>query len=623
MKFSGIRQLILGAVAATTATGIVVYGAMAYQAGWDYTPTGENRALNVNQVVFPDGDKTSSQQQSSENNSELWQKDETANETDRPQQSERADYLFADNTAANPSAMGEETTNAGQNGGNQLTTRTVDLATGTEAGTTAGTAGTVYDVTGDTANADVILNGGSGTGTGTGEAEGPTPTPRPTPGASAEPIPIPNPGTPTWPGGATSDTTPDAMVDSVPTKPGPPSWIGSGNAYVEGAVSEDDDYQVMMQYSEAIYRGQTLTKELIYNSLATYILLNEETHTWLDKDYGVYIRVDAISFDGGQTWTDEFPIKIPYDLENDQLKIRMQYRLHKTDVWKDYVVGDEVGSGLFLTDSRVFVLKNRMAEGATEIDADNILYDSGTDSMASVNLLGWLSGLGSYLPNERLTTLFPGWMENGELVPWMYKPDYGRHILEPADSVPFDSDTYQVEKVMLGQWEDGRIDPYGFTPVYLQTLTGYTPQKSTEQIRRLALDDPEQDEAIHVENLTVPEYVQAVDVSQSELSVDYLELSDTVLYVDTAATADFLETGCLQVTKGYIVDENNPAYTAEDGLLYNKDVTALEWVDLPEDTTTIGYRAFKSCTALQGVFIGATDEILIETEAFADCTGLR
>lgn len=201
MKFSGIRQLILGAVAATTATGIVVYGAMAYQAGWDYTPTGENRALNVNQVVFPDGDKTSSQQQSSENNSELWQKDETANETDRPQQSEQADYLFADNTAANPSAMGEETTNAGQNGGNQLTTRTVDLATGTEAGTTAGTAGTVYDVTGDTANADVILNGGSGTGTGTGtgsgEAEGPTPTPRPTPGASAEPIPTPNPGTPT------------------------------------------------------------------------------------------------------------------------------------------------------------------------------------------------------------------------------------------------------------------------------------------------------------------------------------------------------------------------------------------------------------------------------------------
>ena len=513
MKFSGIRQLILGAVAATTATGIVVYGAMAYQAGWDYTPTGENRALNVNQVVFPDGDKTSSQQQSSENNSELWQKDETANETDRPQQSERADYLFADNTAANPSAMGEETTNAGQNGGNQLTTRTVDLATGTEAGTTAGTAGTVYDVTGDTANADVILNGGSGTGTGNGEAEGPTPTPRPTPGASAEPITTPN----TWPGGATSDTTPDAMVDPVPTKPGPPSWIGSGNAYVEGAVSEDDDYRVMMQYSEAIYRGQTLTKELIYNSLATYILLNEETHTWLDKDYGVYIRVDAISFDGGQTWTDEFPIKIPYDLENDQLKIRMQYRLHKTDVWKDYVVGDEVGSGLFLTDSRVFVLKNRMAEGATEIDADNILYDSGTNSMASVNLLGWLSGLGSYLPNERLTTLFPGWMENGELVPWMYKPDYGRHILEPADSV---------------------------------------------------------------------------------------------LYVDTAATADFLETGCLQVTKGYIVDENNPAYTAEDGLLYNKDVTALEGV--PTEVTELTVPATVQKVTLPGV--NSVTAITLEAE---------
>ena len=40
-----------------------------------------------------------------------------------------------------------------------------------------------------------------------------------------------------------------------------------------------------------------------------------------------------------------------------------------------------------------------------------------------------------YLGEKKLTQLFPGWEENGKLVPGFYAVTTGRHILEPADMV--------------------------------------------------------------------------------------------------------------------------------------------------------------------------------------------
>lgn len=44
-----------------------------------------------------------------------------------------------------------------------------------------------------------------------------------------------------------------------------------------------------------------------------------------------------------------------------------------------------------------------------------------------------------YLGEKKLTQLFPGWEENGKLVPGFYAAITGRHILEPADMVPLAS----------------------------------------------------------------------------------------------------------------------------------------------------------------------------------------
>ena len=43
------------------------------------------------------------------------------------------------------------------------------------------------------------------------------------------------------------------------------------------------------------------------------------------------------------------------------------------------------------------------------------------------------------LGDKKLTQLFPGWEENGKLVPGFYAVTTGRHILEPADMVPLAS----------------------------------------------------------------------------------------------------------------------------------------------------------------------------------------
>lgn len=78
---------------------------------------------------------------------------------------------------------------------------------------------------------------------------------------------------------------------------------------------------------------------------------------WLTEDLDKYVRIDAISFDGGQTWTDDFQVVIPEDIAADQMKIKAGYRFSTGDpTWEEYIVDYEV------EDSRICVLseKNRL-----------------------------------------------------------------------------------------------------------------------------------------------------------------------------------------------------------------------------------------------------------------------
>lgn len=54
-----------------------------------------DRALNVNQVVFPEQEKQSeTSDRSQDDNSEMWEKDRNADENEHPRENGNADYLF-------------------------------------------------------------------------------------------------------------------------------------------------------------------------------------------------------------------------------------------------------------------------------------------------------------------------------------------------------------------------------------------------------------------------------------------------------------------------------------------------------------------------------------------------
>ena len=136
--------------------------------------------------------------------------------------------------------------------------------------------------------------------------------------------------------------------------------------------------------------------------------------------------------------------------------IRAQYRLRTSDEWTQLSPDVQYE----LEQSRVFVLNQKLTGESSKIDNDLLLNLDGFSQHPAaggyMNLLRWVqemvdlrtptpSNSASPLSGTRLSTLFPGWTENGKLVSFFYPVSSGRHVLEPADSVALDSSLYQVE----------------------------------------------------------------------------------------------------------------------------------------------------------------------------------
>lgn len=581
MNRKRLQQVVLGSAGAVVLAGGALLAAAEYQSGNQFAPTESDRALNINQVVFPEQEKpTQGADQDSKDNSELWEKDQNADDTDRPQENSTADYLFE----SSQTMSGSGPQNATLNGST------------TTAGSGEGGADIIYDITGDASRADVVLDSGASAGTDVDNA-----------GDNANADAASNGQNGSNAANSNTSTTPSDTTDDTgttePDEPHPPEIVIPADKADDPVISDDNKNTIFgdpaYRYDESlrdlypdadltpiigqafssdgsIYIGQKLTGKDIFNYLDAYFMIGDpfnpfdyKIYNWRSEDYGKYIRVTAVSFDGGVTWINEFPVTVPENIPGKYMRIRVEYRLSTTDDWTSEDVPYSV------SDSRVLVLNTRTS--GNNITNDQIL-NSITQYPAEGYQMALLDFQQAYLGKEKLTELFPGWTENGELVPWYYTVTPGRHILLPAEKVPLDTSLYQVEIIRYFSDSDLNIylnaSDYPFSDnAYLQTLTAYRGKTTLNE-----------DYVDHIDTLTVPEYVQAVQfLYSSALNVGTLELPASVLYVDATGVKSFMDDPVaydrgLQVETAYKVAADNPNYTAIDGLLYNKEETAIEGV---------------------------------------------
>ena len=160
------KKWIKPAVAAI-AIPVIAIGAFqlvkAYEAGTAFQPNGSNRELQVNQVVFSGEEDTTAQKNNveKEGESELWEKDKSAEDSLSPELKNSADYLFQTGRTNLPNGV-ENINLAGEEAGNN--------ALASEDGTYGNdNNGYIYDVTDDRNNADLVIGTGGGQSGGTGE----------------------------------------------------------------------------------------------------------------------------------------------------------------------------------------------------------------------------------------------------------------------------------------------------------------------------------------------------------------------------------------------------------------------------------------------------------------------
>ncbi len=543
-----LKRVIIGLLAAGLVCTAGWFIIREYATGLGFVPSDKTQELRANQVLF-DGDQSDSKTTPGEGgqDSSLWERDENGENEQDPLGADGADFLFEGGQ------MQED-----------LATGAVSMGGNTSAGedqSGSGAGGTlpdhIFDVSGDgSSNGEngTIINGGT-TGGNTGENGNNS-------GNNGD---NGNGGNNGNNGGASQ------LPDPAPDKSNPPMGDNYGvinKPYSEGttpSLDAEGNVQVVITqgYSSdptgsSLYSGQTVTQKQIYYSLYTYVRgADGSNYLWGADAFEKYVRIDSVSFDGGQTWTDQFPVTIPKGLERGDMLIRASWRLTENDDWTQLEVP------YMPMQNRVMVLDQKVTD---TLDASMIL-----NSERQYPQDGEITNLLYYMPRlqpmgEDLTYLLPGWEEDGQLVDWLYVArEAGRHILEPADMVPVPKG-FRVQLEIQWLNNNGEVDITGTNLAYLQTLVGV----DTDGIRTFAQTGV----------LTVPDYVQAVDFPAGAVEdVDCLRIPETVLYV-----AD----GGIEVGRAYIVAESNEVYASSDeGVLMNKAQTQMLAVPTKIKTLTV------------------------------------
>lgn len=549
-------RLILAAIAVPVIATGAFHMVKAYEDGTAFQPVLSDRELQVNQVVFSGDEDTTSQKnnEEKEGESELWEKDRTAEDALSPELKNSADYLFQTGSSNLPN--GAESINlAGDDNDQSLIPGQDDAGNGNN--------GYIYDLVHDPAQADGVISTGQGDSAGdTAGASGNGSTPAASP---IPEIPVPVPTNTPAPAVTPQPTTrPSGMIkDPTPAKPGNNSSYFEDHDYVEDSKWTDEDVKIAASLAtDNFYRGQWLEESDVFSILEAGTMVKMDSGTsvgrrylWDKEDYGRYIRIDKVSFDGGNTWIQmkDFPVQIPMDAE-DEIIIKASYRLKLEEEWREYTKEPITYS---VKDSKIYVLSRKLTEEDTTIPEDciiNTLNNMYPQPGTYYNLYRIQKNYidATYENSWILDKLFSGWTENGEPIDWFYEITPGRHIIEPGELIP-------VQEGYAVQLKDFRMN--GET-CPMQTLYYWSDENLTSD-----------------GSLEIQEGIQAVvpDLYGDIPTVKKLVVPDSVMYIDTNS---------LIAKDGYEVSENNREYASnENGWLLNKEETELFAV--PKNVTEI------------------------------------
>lgn len=540
--------------------------AYAYQSGIDFKPGKDTRDIQENQIVFDEDKNSTSQTDKDKEESKLWEKENQSNDKTNSEVEKTSQFLFEQALAkqeGNTSTIGIIGENGSVSGGN---------------GTNSNNP--VYDIVSDPSRADTILSGVSGGNRGPSDSGT-------RPGLETG---TNNDGNNTGndknqngnPSQDNSNTNQGGNTGSIVRDPeaekGLPG-LGESKPYVEGIIpaldsdENGENQSVVIQKSTDyegiyLYKGQPVDANTIYCALDTLVVGKDGNfYAWGADALEQYIRIEGISFDGGSTWNSEFPVTIPKDISEGQMKIKVGFRFSKNDTrWTSRIVDYDP------EDNRVFLLSKQLTKEDTVIDKNNILNSN--QYLAEGGIMNLFRYQQDLLGDGELTSLFPGWKENGEFVPWFYTAQSGRHILEPADMVPI-SDEYIAELRLLWMSDDYEVGNQYNNLCYLQTLVNVGKDAIQEETRGHHWFMNQRYDV-----LEIPKYIQAVMIEDgSDIKVDYLKIPDTVLYIEDTENS-------IQVDKGYEVESDNPRYASlKDGILTNKEKT--EFLNIPYELESL------------------------------------
>lgn len=381
-----------------------------------------------------------------------------------------------------------------------------------------------------------------------------------------------------------ADPTPskDSMADD-PYLPADPI---NKDGIAEGVGPEDINDAGINGYSGSykIYKGQKLDPWSVFCALNTSVSVKK------DGEVGLYQFVcnSKEEFESYPYFKIE---KYPPVAPEEPFTVTVGYRFDSNGEWTYKTIEIESES------SCTFIVSTELDENGEPVTLETS-YESPVNLLACANKA--LESLGAVNDYGQITKLILNWKEDGKTISPLYEPEPGRHVVQIGDvaDVPEGCDVS-----LQTAWLDG------MGLCYLQTLTA-----TSNESPLYSLDE---DNNI---TLTIPDGIQSIDAAYgwSMIYSEKIVIPSCTVNINTTDS-------CFYVTKRYVVDENNLAFsTTEDGILTNKEGNEYLGIPLdipelvvPEGITSINLPNASTEDSFTKVIIQASTEDAIPSISFS------